>query len=49
MLDIVVIVVLAVLIIAEVRMLKSVSVSQMTVSSRDEIVELVSGVQQIVN
>jgi hypothetical protein len=48
MLDIVwVIVVLAVEISAKVLMFKSMSVSQMTVSSKDEIVEFVSGVGQI--
>jgi hypothetical protein len=49
MLDIVVIVVLAVLIVAEVRMLESMSMSWMAVSSRDKTVELVSGVWWIAN
>jgi hypothetical protein len=47
-LDIVwVIVVLAVEVVAEVLMFQRVSVSWMTVSSRDKIVELVSGVQWV--
>jgi hypothetical protein len=49
MLDIVVIVVLVVLIVTEVRMLESISMSQMAASSRDEIMEPVSGVWWIVN
>jgi hypothetical protein len=48
-LDIVVIVVPAVLIIAEVRMLKSMSMSWMAVSSRGKIMELVSGVWQVMD
>jgi hypothetical protein len=49
MLDIIVIVVLAVSIIAEVMMLESMSMSQIAVSSRDEIMELVHGIWWIAN
>jgi hypothetical protein len=49
MLDMVcVIVVLTVEVTAEVLMFQRVSMSQMAVSSRDEIMELVSGVQWVV-
>jgi hypothetical protein len=50
MLDMVwVVVVLAVEVVAEVMMFKSMSVSQMTVSSRDEIMKLVSHVRWVAN
>jgi hypothetical protein len=44
-----VIVVLAVDINAEIRMLESMSMSQMAVSSRDKIVEFVGHIQQVAN